>query len=85
MHKNKFMNQIVDNIRLERNLTCMLRTLIICNLTIKFSKYVAIKTLPQLCKYCLLRGSYPSWFCSSPKAHNSKGKGLYTLKEDHFL
>ena len=56
MHKNKFMDQIVDNIRLEQNLKCMLSTLRICNLTIKFSKYVAIKTLRQLCKYCLFWG-----------------------------
>jgi len=39
MHKNKFIEQIVNNIQLTQNLTCVLR---IYNSMVRFSKYVVM-------------------------------------------
>ena len=61
--KNKFIDQIVNNIRLVQNLIYVLRTQIIYNSTVKFSKYVIILILlvgvvtigyNQICRQILL-------------------------------
>ena len=45
MHKNKFIDRIVNNIRFEQNLTCVLRTWRTCNPTIRFSKFTSNKKI----------------------------------------
>ena len=39
MHKDEFIDQMVNYIRLEWKLACMLRTYKTCNLMVGFSKY----------------------------------------------
>ena len=38
--KYKFIDHIINNIRLTQNLTCVLKAYRTCNSTVKFSKYV---------------------------------------------
>ena len=46
MYKNKFIERIVNSIRFEWNLTCILIQKI-CNLTIKFSKFISNKKIEE--------------------------------------
>ena len=52
--KNKFNNRIVNNIRFEQKLTCVLRTKRTCNKIVKFSKFTSIKKKENL------KGSSPN-------------------------
>ena len=46
MYKNKFIERIVNSIRFEWNLTCILIQRI-CNLTIKFLKFISNKKIEE--------------------------------------
>ena len=61
MHKNKFMDRIVNNIWLAQNLTCVLKTKRTCNPTIRFLKSVVM--------LIFLWEVYPN-FCPCLYAHN---------------
>ena len=53
MHKDEFMDQMVNKIQLIWKLACMLRTYRTCNSTVRFSKYEFYNKL--LCGVILLR------------------------------
>ena len=46
---------------------------------------LSVTTPPYLCRYCPFWGLIPFTVLFSPKAYNSGGKDLYTLKGGHSL